>query len=501
VPQAAQFDPDSFMAGRQQAAFDPDAFMEKRQNATPEKKEPPLGDQPWSVSGTASVMADQAKRGLGAAAENLNPVAAFNALIHLPTTATNSFHATVDALDRTEKALKAKDYKEAATSLTGAVPLLGPAGEQILREIQQGKYAEAIGHAAGLRASFEIPWKLPGAARTVARGAKAVKDFPLGDVAAGAAKGAREGATAPVEIPVKITGKNVKAPAWVAGGLTGGAAGWEVGGVGGAVKGGIGGAAVPAIRGAFKGAREAYSPTPTPPPPTAAATSIEAWEANKGGVAKQARKYTPGGAEPPSGPSYPRAKVKVTPEAPPEHTPVRGKESAYKFTPGKEDYSPSTVKPKGPKPIEEPKVEKADYKLVRGKPSGQRSSGTNPGEQFTPPSSRVKTRSTGTPPGGAEESEAAETTAAPTEKPGKTYKDLPPKQYEDEVLARVTAGREAVVNKLLARPDAAKLAAKPRSWWADRKNWKGELGLKTPPSDETLNAFLKGLGWTGTPPK
>lgn len=121
----------------------------------------PEGDQPASVSGVAHVMGDQAKRFLGAAAETLNPMNVIHAVIHPADTASAAFGSTVDALDRFDAARKKGDWKDAATSLAGAVPMLGPAAEQVIREIQDGKYSEAMGHAAGLRLSFEAGHVVP----------------------------------------------------------------------------------------------------------------------------------------------------------------------------------------------------------------------------------------------------------------------------------------------------------------------------------------------------
>jgi len=121
----------------------------------------PIADQPASVSGVLHTMGDQAKRFMGAAAETLNPANVVHAVIHPADTAHAAFGATVDALDRFDAAKQKGDWKEAATSLAGAVPMLGPAAEQVIREIEEGKHAEAMGHAAGLRLSFEAGKVVP----------------------------------------------------------------------------------------------------------------------------------------------------------------------------------------------------------------------------------------------------------------------------------------------------------------------------------------------------
>lgn len=157
-------------------------------------KETPIGEQPASVSGVAQTMGDQASRFLSAAWENLNPANLVKAGLHPINTAHAAFGATVDALDRTEKALKSGDHKEALTSMVGAIPLLGPAGEQIVREIEEGKHAEALGHAAGLRLAFESPKLLKASAPVVAGAIQ-----KAADVSGPLAKGV---AAAVPEIPV-----------------------------------------------------------------------------------------------------------------------------------------------------------------------------------------------------------------------------------------------------------------------------------------------------------
>ncbi len=127
----------------------------------PVNSEKPLGEQDATLGGAASVMANQAKRFIGAAWENLSPMNLIRAGLHPVDTAHAAFGATVDALDRTQAALKKGDHAEALTSMVGAIPLLGPAGEQIVREIRNGQGAEALGHAAGLRLALEAPKAIP----------------------------------------------------------------------------------------------------------------------------------------------------------------------------------------------------------------------------------------------------------------------------------------------------------------------------------------------------
>ncbi len=145
------------------------------------------GAEPASLGGTASTMADQAKRALGAAWETVSGVG--HLLTTNPaTTAKQAFAYTSDAIGRVKDAAGKGDYQGAAIALLGSVPLVGPQAEQIVGEIHDGKYAEAIGHAAALRALAEAPeaiGKLPGAAASISNSA--------GDVAAALKAGAKAG--------------------------------------------------------------------------------------------------------------------------------------------------------------------------------------------------------------------------------------------------------------------------------------------------------------------
>ncbi len=145
------------------------------------------GAEAVSLSGTASTMADQAKRALGAAWETVSGVG--HLLTTNPaTTAKNAFAYTSDAIGRVKDAAGKGDYQGAAIALLGSIPLAGPQAEQIVGEIHDGKYAEAIGHAAALRALAEAPeaiGKLPGAAANIANSAS--------DVAAALKAGAKAG--------------------------------------------------------------------------------------------------------------------------------------------------------------------------------------------------------------------------------------------------------------------------------------------------------------------
>jgi ddrB-like ParB superfamily domain len=159
---------------------------------------PPTAEQPASLSGVTEVMGDQAKRAVGAAWETLSSIPGM--VFHPFNTASKAFNYTSDAIGRVRAATSAGDKKEAALSALGAIPLAGPAAEQIAREVDQGKYAEAIGHAAALRILSEaqgglakIPYsEIPGAVGDAAKAARPVVEAALKaggpDVAMGAGK-------------------------------------------------------------------------------------------------------------------------------------------------------------------------------------------------------------------------------------------------------------------------------------------------------------------------
>ncbi len=112
----------------------------------------PIGQQPASLAGAGEVMGDQAKRAIGAAWDTISSLPG---LVMHPLDALQKAHAyTTDAIKRLREADNPKD---AVMSAIGSVPLVGPAGEQIAREIDAGQYPEAIGHAAALRLLAEAP--------------------------------------------------------------------------------------------------------------------------------------------------------------------------------------------------------------------------------------------------------------------------------------------------------------------------------------------------------
>jgi hypothetical protein len=113
-----------------------------------------LGDQPASVGGVASGMANQAGRALGAAWDTAKGVPGALLRIANPVTAaedmTNAFRSNVDATGRARDAFSKGNYGEAAKSAVGAIPLVGPQMEGIARNATEGKLPEAIGQAGAL---------------------------------------------------------------------------------------------------------------------------------------------------------------------------------------------------------------------------------------------------------------------------------------------------------------------------------------------------------------
>ncbi len=216
----------------------------------PVKEEPPalpIGEQPASLGGVLETMGSQAGRGISAAADWLNPLNLLNLLSYEGTVG-----ASARSLDAAGEARRQGNYGEAGLHALGALPIVGPPSEQILRDISQGNIPELLGHAAAAYAMKKIPEVAPRVA----------------PVAKGAATGAWKGATAPSTFNVKGIPVDIPVPASVsAGGL-----GYEIGShfpfvspeVGGPL-GGVIGASVPAIKGAVRGAKEAMKPKPVPP--------------------------------------------------------------------------------------------------------------------------------------------------------------------------------------------------------------------------------------------
>ncbi len=108
-----------------------------------------------SIAGTASVMGNQAGRAAGAAWDTISSIPGL--AMHPIDAMQKAFSYTADAVGRVKAAVSAGDKKQAVLSAVGAIPLAGPAAEQILREIDAGQYPEAIGHAAAFRMLAEVP--------------------------------------------------------------------------------------------------------------------------------------------------------------------------------------------------------------------------------------------------------------------------------------------------------------------------------------------------------
>src|SRR5678816_1572171 len=97
----------------------------------PVKEEPPalpVGQQPASVGGVLETMGSQAGRGIGAAADWLNPLNLVSLIAH-------PYESTVGAsarsLDAAGEARKQGDYGEMALHGLGSLPVVGPPSEQI----------------------------------------------------------------------------------------------------------------------------------------------------------------------------------------------------------------------------------------------------------------------------------------------------------------------------------------------------------------------------------
>ena len=163
------------------------------QDVKPEPKKE-IGTEPASISGTASVMSDQARRAASAAWDSLSSIP--SALLHPVDALHKAFNYTAEAIGRVKKATSAGDAKAAVLGTLGSIPLVGPPAEQIASEIDQGKYPEAIGHAAALRIMGETPGltgKLPAAGRAIGEVAGQPGTMPL-------IAGAGEVAAAPVAL-------------------------------------------------------------------------------------------------------------------------------------------------------------------------------------------------------------------------------------------------------------------------------------------------------------
>jgi hypothetical protein len=129
-------------------------------------------EEPLSAGGVLGAMANQAGRTLGAAWENTNPFPGLAALMMHPiNTATGAFKATSDAVGRTRESLGKGNFRDAATSALGTIPLIGPGIEQAVGEARQGQIPEALGHAAGMLAPLGVSKAMKGAAASRIPGA------------------------------------------------------------------------------------------------------------------------------------------------------------------------------------------------------------------------------------------------------------------------------------------------------------------------------------------
>lgn len=186
--------------------------LAKQAGAVSSVPAPATGDQPATFSGVASLMGSQAKRAMGAAWDTISSTPGL--VLHPVDAMQKAFAYTADAVGRVQNATSHGDTKEAILSGLGAIPLAGPAAEQIAREIDGGNYAEAIGHAAALRVLSEAPKAIPavvkgtvGAAKTVAAIPAAVRAAAAADPELAAA-GSRLGSNAIKAVP---GGSNVAA--------------------------------------------------------------------------------------------------------------------------------------------------------------------------------------------------------------------------------------------------------------------------------------------------
>ncbi len=203
---------------------------------TPVKEEPPIGQQPASFGGVLETMGGHAGRAVGAAADWLNP-------LNLVSLITHPYESTVGAsarsLDAAGEARKHGDYGEMALHGLGALPVVGPPGESILRDIGQGNVPELLGHAAaaylmkkapeyapeikaygkgaGVAAKAQVRPVLEGAdlihpfrmiptiwdaiKQTAAGGAKGLEDYNYSQIPKGPAPGYTGGAVPPPPLP------------------------------------------------------------------------------------------------------------------------------------------------------------------------------------------------------------------------------------------------------------------------------------------------------------
>lgn len=120
----------------------------------------------------------------GAIGENINPMPLLRAAtpqalggVGPVETVKGMWGAMTGAGGRAAEALKKGQYGEAAKSAIGAVPVVGPAAEQITREATEGKIPEAIGHAGGIALASQVPGLV---GKALSRGAEPIAESALG---------------------------------------------------------------------------------------------------------------------------------------------------------------------------------------------------------------------------------------------------------------------------------------------------------------------------------
>ena len=137
----------------------------------------PIGQQPATPMGVLRTMANQAGRAGGAFLENVNPVPMIRAVMSPEQTAKQMFGATTSAVGRTREAIGKHQFGEAAKSAVGAIPLIGPTAEQLVREASGGEVPEAIGHLGGIAALAALPKVLPKAINAIPSTERAGRNF------------------------------------------------------------------------------------------------------------------------------------------------------------------------------------------------------------------------------------------------------------------------------------------------------------------------------------
>src|SRR5882724_7649342 len=153
----------------------PNPYDEFRSGSDPYaefKAQPEAPPVPSLVPGTRG--SEAAGRFAGAVAENVNPMPVARALMHPLDTAKSLYSASGEAIHR---ARNAPNLGEALKSGIGALPVVGPTAEQMVRESTEGKIPEALGHAAGMALGPKI---FGGAGKLIGKGAAPLAESALG---------------------------------------------------------------------------------------------------------------------------------------------------------------------------------------------------------------------------------------------------------------------------------------------------------------------------------